>query len=109
MIARLIGEHGGRAVIATGGGAFCDPDTRRLILERAIAVWLDSDLDTLVERTARKANRPMLKHGDPRETLMRLRDERAPLYAQAPIHVTSGAGSHERTVASVLKGLDEWL
>jgi shikimate kinase len=109
VIARLIEQDGGRKVIATGGGAFVNPDTRRLILERTIAVWLDSDVETLLERTARKDNRPLLKQGDPRETLARLRDERRPAYSQAPIHVVSGNGPHGRTVARVLQGIEQWL
>jgi shikimate kinase len=109
VIARLIEEDGRRKVIATGGGAFINEDTRRLILDRAIAIWLDSDVDTLLERTARKDNRPLLKQGDPRETLTRLREERRPHYAEAPIHVLSGNGPHSRTVAKVLKGIAQWL
>lgn len=109
VISRLLEEHGGRKVIATGGGAFCNEETRRLILDRGIAVWLDSDIDTLVERTARKDNRPLLKDGDPRETLTRLREERRPAYSQAPIHVFSSNAPKGRTVAAVLKEIGEWL
>ena len=102
-------RHGGRTVIATGGGAFCNPDTRALILQKGIAVWLDSDVDTLVERTARKTHRPLLNQGDPREVLTRLRDERRPAYSLAPIHVMSGNGPHGKTVTRVLKGVGQWL
>lgn len=109
VIARLIEEDGTPKVIATGGGAFVNDQTRALILDKAIAVWLDSDIDTLVERTGRKDNRPLLKQGNPREILTRLREDRAPFYAQAPIHVISTPGPHSRTVARVLKGIDEWL
>lgn len=113
VIARLIQDDGndgrGHRVIATGGGAFVNAETRALILERAIAVWLDSDIDTLVERTSRKDNRPLLQQGDPREILSRLRDERAPAYGQAPIHVVSGNGPHGRTVTRVLQGIGQWL
>ena len=109
VIARLLKEGGERSVIATGGGAFCNAETRALILERAIAVWLDSDIDTLVQRTARKDNRPLLRQGDPREILTRLREERRPAYSQAPIHVMSTDGPHGRTVSRVLKGIDAWL
>lgn len=113
VIARLIEDDArdgaGHRVIATGGGAFVNEETRRLILDRAIAVWLDSDIETLVERTSRKENRPLLKQGDPRETLARLREERQPAYAQAPIHVLSGNGPHSRTVARVLQGIGQWL
>lgn len=109
VIARLIEDNGGRKVIATGGGAFCNPRTRALILDKAITVWLDSDIDTLVERTSRKDDRPLLKQGDPREILTRLREERRPHYSQAPIHVMSSDGPHNRTVAKVLKGIEQWL
>lgn len=113
VIARLMSESieklGGRIVIATGGGAFCNPETRALILDKAITVWLDSEIDTLVERTARKDNRPLLKQGDPRETLTRLREERRPHYSQAPIHVLSGSGPHVQTINKVLQGISQWL
>lgn len=113
VIARLmnesIRERGGRIVIATGGGAFCNAETRSLILGSAITIWLDSEIDTLVERTARKDNRPLLKEGDPREILARLRSEREPYYAQAPIHVLSSSGPHVQTINSVLRGISQWL
>ena len=109
VISRLIEDDRGMKVIATGGGAFCNPETRALILERTIAIWMDSDVDTLMERTGRKDNRPLLKNGDPREILTRLRAEREPAYSQAPIHVMSSSGPHRHTVDKVLRGLDEWL
>jgi shikimate kinase len=108
VIARLMQQDGGRKIIATGGGAFVNAETRRLILDRAIAVWLDSDVDTLLERTTRKDNRPLLKQGEPREILTHLRNERRPHYAEAPIHVVSENGPHSRTVAKVLQGLLQW-
>lgn len=107
VIARLMDEHQG--VLATGGGAFCNDETRALILERGIAVWLDADIDTLVQRVSRKDNRPLLRNGDPREILTRLRAEREPAYSQAPIHVKSENGPHQRTVARILKAIDQWL
>ena len=110
VIARLIDEAGRhRSVIATGGGAFCNAETRALILEKAIAVWLDSDIDTLVQRTSRKENRPLLQSGDPREILTRLRDERRPAYAQAPVQVISSDTPHAKTITRVLKGIAAWL
>lgn len=109
VIARLIDGPGTRRVIATGGGAFVNSETRALILEKAIAVWLDSDVEVLVERVGRKDTRPLLRQGDPREILTRLKAEREPAYAQAPIHVKSGFGPQSRTVGKVLKGISEWL
>ena len=105
----LAGAHPALKVIATGGGAFCHPQTRDLILARGIAVWLDADLDTLVDRTSRKDNRPLLRQGNPREVLARLKAEREPHYAQAPIHVMSGNGPHSRAMARVLAAIDSLL
>jgi shikimate kinase len=115
VIARLMSEpemsgaDRGAKVIATGGGAFVQPATRTLILERGIAVWLDSDVETLLERVSRKAIRPLLQGGDPRATLTRLSQERAAAYAEAPIRVESLPGPHQRTVLAILAALDRWL
>ena len=107
VIARLVA--GGRSVIATGGGAFVNPETRAMILANAIAIWLDSDLEVLLERVQRNANRPLLQGGNPREVLTRLKAEREIAYAEAPIHVTSSQGPHTRAVGQILKELDAWL
>lgn len=111
VIQRLMTESasGRPMVIATGGGAFVNPETRALILEKAIAVWLDSDIETLLQRVGRRDNRPLLRSGDPREILTRLRSERAPAYAEAPVHVLSGNQPHSQTLAAVMKGVAEWL
>jgi shikimate kinase len=109
VIARLVDGPGTRTVIATGGGAFVNAETRALVLAKGIAVWLDSDVEILLERVSRKDNRPLLRQGDPREILARLKAERAPTYAQAPIHVQSTGGPHTRTVQAVLKGIEAWL
>lgn len=103
VIARLF--DGKRKVIATGGGAFINEETRRLMLERATVIWLDADIETLVDRTARKGDRPLLANGDPKEILTRLANERNPLYAQAHIHVKSQANPHEATLDSIMKAL----
>ena len=109
VIARLMDEPGTKRVIATGGGAFVNPETRALMLQKAITVWLDSDLDVLLDRVGAKTPGPLLQNGDPREILGRLKAEREPAYAEAPIHVKSSAGPQGRTVALVLKGIAEWL
>ncbi|MBX7526533.1 shikimate kinase [Qipengyuania vesicularis] len=106
VIARLMEE--GHGVIATGGGAFVDAETRALVLEQGIAIWLDCDLDTLVERTSRKNTRPLLKTGDPREILFNLKEQRSPAYSQAQIHVVTDDGPHEATVARILQELAAW-
>ena len=106
VITRLLG--GGPAVIATGGGAFAQAETRRLILEGGIAVWLDSDVDTLVERVGRRDTRPLLKDGDTSEIVGRLKKESEPFYAEAPIHVSSSGGPHSDTVARIVQELNQW-
>ncbi|RVQ65282.1 shikimate kinase [Croceicoccus ponticola] len=110
VIARLIEENSGRAaVIATGGGAFVDPETRALILDRAIAVWLDSDLDTLVERVGRKNTRPLLVGKDPRVVLGELMEQRRPAYAQAPIRAISDDGPQMASVTRILAALGDYV
>lgn len=107
VIARLIEEEHG--VIATGGGAFVQQDTRALILQRGIAVWLDCDIDTLVARTGRRDTRPLLRGGDPREILARLHAERAPAYAEAPIRIETGDLPHHQTALKIVEAIARWL
>lgn len=101
VIGRLFDDQ--RKVIATGGGAFVNPETRTLMLDRATVIWLDADIDTLVDRTSRKNDRPLLAQGSPREILTKLAAERNPIYAQAHIHVKSDAGPHEAMLNKILK------
>lgn len=107
VIGRLMEEDHG--VIATGGGAFVDDETRALILNRAIAVWLDCDIDTLVERTSRRNTRPLLRNGNPREILTELKDKRCNAYGQAPVHVMTDEGPHNDTALRILEAIDAWL
>ncbi len=107
VIARLMDEAHG--VIATGGGAFVDPETRALILERGIAVWLDCDIETLVERTARRNHRPLLRNGDPHKILTGLKEQRGAFYAEAQIHVVTDNGPHGETAQRILEAIDAWL
>ncbi|MBX7541794.1 shikimate kinase [Qipengyuania sphaerica] len=106
VIARLLEE--GHGVIATGGGAFVDDETRALVLENGIAIWLDCDLDTLVERTSRKKTRPLLKTGDPRAILRDLKEKRSHAYSQAQIHVVTDDGPHEAAVERIVQELLAW-
>jgi len=103
VIARLLG--GPPCVLATGGGAFVDPDTRAAVKSRALSVWIEADLDVIVRRTARKTHRPLLRQGNPRAILERLKTERDPFYATADIKVVSGEGPPEDTVEAILSAL----
>jgi shikimate kinase len=107
LVARLI--DGQVRVIATGGGVFVDPRTRDLLNTRAITVWLDAPIDILAERTSRRNTRPLLRTDDPKGTLKRLAEERAPSYSSAHIHVKSGDGAHSDVVESIVKALERHL
>lgn len=107
VIARLM--EGPLCVLATGGGAFCDSETRDRIKQGAMSVWIRADLDLLVKRTSGRDHRPLLKTGDPREILSRLMDARYPLYAQADIIVDTTDEPPEVTVAKVLDELARTL
>ena len=107
VIARLLDQD--QCVIATGGGAFVQEDTRAMILEKGIAIWLDSDVDTLVERVGRNNKRPLLRGGNVREIVSRMKAERESAYALAPIHVMTNKGPHSAAVERIMEGLDKWL
>ena len=100
LVARLI--DGEVRVIATGGGAFIDPATRRLLNDRTITVWLDAPVAVLAERTGRTNTRPLLRDGDRAATLARLSDERRVFYAEAHIHVLSDEGAHANVVDAII-------
>jgi shikimate kinase len=106
VIRRLL--DGPVGVLSTGGGAFMDPETRARIRARGLSVWLRADLETLVERTQRRATRPLLRDGDPREILARLMAVRDPIYAEADIIVPTQAGPPELTVNAVLDALRQF-
>jgi shikimate kinase len=103
VIARLL--RGERQVLALGGGAFIDPETRALVHERALSIWLRADLDVLVRRTGRRDDRPLLAGGDPRARLAALLEQRAPIYAKADLIVDSDKGPIGEVVARALQAL----
>ena len=107
LVARLV--EGEIRVIATGGGAFVDPNTRKLLNERAITVWLDAPVDVLAERTSRRDTRVQLRNGDPKAVLQKLAEERRPSYAEAHIHVKSGDGAHKDVVEAIVKALEDFI
>jgi len=106
VIARLI--EGPPRVIATGGGAFMNEQTRALILDRAISVWLNADVETLAERVSRRDTRPLLKDRDPLLLLRDLAGRRNPVYAEAHIHIRSEPMPHERAVERIVEAVIEW-
>jgi shikimate kinase len=104
VITRLL--EGPPCVLATGGGAYMNDQTRGLINQSGIAVWLRADLDLLVRRTAGRTHRPLLNVGDPRQTLARLMDQRYPIYAQAAVVVDVTDESPEVTCRRVREALE---
>lgn len=95
-------------VLATGGGAFLDADTRAMMRERAITVWLNADLETLWRRVQKRDNRPLLQRPDAKAHLSNLVAERQPFYSQADLTVHSKDGPHAQTVSAILKALQTW-
>ena len=107
VIARLM--EGSPCVLATGGGAFMDPETRRTIAEHGISVWLKADLDVLIKRTARRKSRPLLNNGNPKQILKDLIDARYPTYQLADVTVQSIDAPHQHSVDAVTEGLVNFL
>lgn len=107
VIARLLA--GGPKVIATGGGAFMNDETRAEIGRHAISIWLKASLSLLMERVQRKANRPLLSEADPEAVMKRLLAVREPVYATANVIVESRDTPHSVIVGNVLKALEDFL
>ena len=103
VIARLLTEP--PHVLATGGGAFMNAETRALIARSAISVWLKADVEILARRVARKGDRPLLKTSDPVQTLRDLAAERYPVYALADITVNSVDSAHSSTVQAIIQAM----
>ncbi len=101
VIARLLRE--GPQVLATGGGAFMNAETRATILDGHLSVWLKADLDVLMHRVKRRGNRPLLKNGDAEQTMRRLMDERYPVYALADVTVVSQEAPHDDMASLVIE------
>src|SRR6185369_5461831 len=104
VISRLLSNP--THVLATGGGAFMDPQTRELIKQRATSIWLRADLEQLLKRVSRRNDRPLLQNVDLRTKLLELMDVRYPVYAEADLTVDSADGPPEMTLARVVEALD---
>lgn len=104
VIARLL--EGEAQVLATGGGAFMNAETRNRILTRGLSIWLRADLETLVSRTIGRTGRPLLKDRDPTEILKALMEERYPVYAGAELVIDTGEGPPDDVVDRVMEALE---
>jgi shikimate kinase len=103
VIARLL--EGGPQVLATGGGAFINPDTRAAIKARGISIWLKAEFDVLMKRIRRRQDRPLLKTTDPGATLRQLMEQRDPVYALADLTVQSRDVTHDKIVDEIVSAL----
>ncbi len=107
VVLRMLGE--GCRVLATGGGAFMNQSTQEHIFEKGISIWLNAEMDVLLKRVRRRADRPLLKGHDLEETMKKLIEERYPVYSKAMISVLSRDSSHEEVLSDVLKALIKYL
>lgn len=107
VIARLLGEK--QQVIATGGGAFMDPETRERIREHSVSLWLNAELPVLMRRIQRRQNRPLLQGEDPEATMRGLMERRYPIYAEADISILSQDVPQEVMVQASLEALLAYL
>ena len=103
VIARLLDS--GPAVIATGGGAFMREETRSRIRDKAVSIWLKADVDIIMKRVKRRADRPLLQTADPAATIGRLIEEREPVYQLADITIWSHDVPHEKIVDECIEAL----
>lgn len=97
--------EGPRTVLATGGGAALNPETRALLKRRAVTVWMRADLQVVAQRVLRRDTRPLLRGRDPLETLTALAEARYPVYAEADLTVDVAGGAHAQAVEAILKAL----
>jgi shikimate kinase len=106
VIQRLIGN--GAQVLATGGGAYMNDETRARIQEHGVSVWLRAALPLLMKRVAKRQDRPLLQADDPEKVMRALIDKRYPVYALADVTVESRDVQHGQMVNDVIRALAQW-
>lgn len=97
--------EGPRMVLATGGGAILNPDTRSLLKDRAVTVWMRADLETVASRVQRRDTRPLLRGREPLEALKGMAEVRYPIYATADLVVDVTGGAHTDAVEAIVQAL----
>jgi shikimate kinase len=95
-------------VLATGGGAFCEPETAALLRKNAIVVWLQASPETLLKRIGDITSRPLLQTGPPLEILQQLQTARAPFYRKAHIHLNTDGLTMPKSLATLVSALDSY-
>ncbi len=107
VMARLLSD--GPRVLASGGGAFMNEETRAKIALSGISIWLKADHDVLWRRVRKRSHRPLLQGGDPEQTLRTLLEQRYPVYALADVTIVSRDGPHELAVEEIIAGIECFL
>ncbi len=103
VIRRLL--EGGPRVLATGGGAYMNAETRANIKRAGISVWLKAELPILVRRVMRRDNRPLIKGGDPEVIMRNLMEQRYPVYVEADLTIESRDVQHDVIVNEIILAL----
>jgi shikimate kinase len=107
VIARLL--ETGPQVLATGGGAVMNAETRAALRAKAVSIWLKADFEVLLRRVKRRSDRPLLKTADPAATLRALMQERDPIYAEADLTIMSRETPHAAVVDDIVAELRRHL
>ena len=107
VIARLL--ESGPQVLATGGGAFINPNTRAVISAKGLSIWLKAEFEVLMRRVRRRADRPLLQTDDPAVTVKQLMAERYPIYAHADLTVQSRDIPHDKIVEEIIDALAKFM
>lgn len=107
VIARILEEK--PVVLATGGGAYMNADTRAAARKLGVSIWLKADIPVLLRRVKRKNDRPLLRGNDPEGALKRLLSEREQTYAEADIIIVSRESPHDAVVEEIIDNLHRWL
>lgn len=97
----------GPRVVSTGGGAFMNEETRAIIAQNGVSIWLKADLEVLWERVCRRDSRPLLKTEDPKGTLAGLLEKRYPVYAEARLTVMSRNVAKDVIASEVIEAVAE--
>lgn len=107
VISRLLED--GPMILATGGGAYMNAETRTAIADNGISIWLNAEIDVLMERVSRRQNRPLLKNPDPRGTMLKLIETRYPVYALADLELMSRDDKKETIADELIDALFDYL
>jgi len=107
VILRLLDD--GPMVLATGGGAYMNAETRSAIAAAGVSIWLNADIDVLMDRVSRRQNRPLLRNSDPRAVMQKLMNERYPVYALADLHMMTREEKKEIIADELIEVLAQHL